>query len=366
VSPVVVSIRIRIFPVRDRTRIVASASTPACQDSTMEISIGITPGPDAVRLAQLAEELGYRRAWLYDSAALYEDIWINIANIVRATDRLDVGTAVLVPNLRHVMATASAIATIERMAPGRLMCGFGTGLTARWVLGKPALSWATLGRYVEQLHTLLQGGVADVDDAKTQMIHVPRLAAPRPIDTPLLLSATGPKGQAITRELIDGGVVDGLIDIEGSEGAWGHHVQMVSGTVLDPGEQLDSPRVRGAVGPWYVVGYHYMWQVFPDALAGMPLGAEWVARVESERPDDERHLAVHEGHVTDVSERDRAVLDAAGPEALGNVGWVGEADDIASRASAATARGVTELLFTPSGPDVAREMRAFAAATIGA
>ena len=40
----------------------------------MEISIGITPSPDAVRLAQIAEDLGFRRAWLYDSAALYEDI----------------------------------------------------------------------------------------------------------------------------------------------------------------------------------------------------------------------------------------------------------------------------------------------------
>ena len=105
----------------------------------MEISIGITPGPDAVRHAQLAEKLGFRRAWLYDSAALYEDIWINIANILNATENLDVGTAVLVPNLRHVMTTASAIATIERMAPGRLVVGFGTGFTARMVLGKKAL-----------------------------------------------------------------------------------------------------------------------------------------------------------------------------------------------------------------------------------
>ena len=102
----------------------------------MEISIGITPGPDAVHHAQLAEKLGFRRAWLYDSAALYEDIWINIANILNATDNLDVGTAVLVPNLRHVMTTASAIATIERMAPGRLMVGFGTGFTRRHFRGR--------------------------------------------------------------------------------------------------------------------------------------------------------------------------------------------------------------------------------------
>ena len=66
---------------------------------------------------------------------------------------------VLVPNLRHVMTTASAIATIEGLAPGRLACGFGTGATARWVLNQKALSWATTRRYLEQLRGLLRGEV---------------------------------------------------------------------------------------------------------------------------------------------------------------------------------------------------------------
>ena len=76
------------------------------------------PGPRTLEYAQLAQELGYDRVWLFDSAALYEDIWIWLARLAEHTD-IDIGTAVLVPNLRHVMTTASAIATIERMAPGR-------------------------------------------------------------------------------------------------------------------------------------------------------------------------------------------------------------------------------------------------------
>lgn len=331
----------------------------------MEISIGITPGPDAVRLARLAEELGYRRAWMYDSAALYEDIWINIANVLAATERLDVGTAVLVPNLRHVMTTASAIATIERMAPGRLMCGFGTGFTARMVLGKKALPWSVFRRYIEDLHTLLQGGVVEVDGAKEQMIHRPDLAVSRPIDTPLLVSAMGPKGLGITAELIEKGVCGGLLDVQGLDGAWGHHVQMVSGTVLDPGESPAAPRARAAIGPWYVVRYHGIWEMLPEAVAGMPGGAEWLADVEASRPEGERHLTVHEGHVTEVFGRDSAVLELADEATLAEVGWVGEAADIRARVDHALGCGVNEILYTPAGPDVAREMRAFAAATIG-
>ena len=330
----------------------------------MEISIGITPGPDAVRLALLAEELGYRRAWMYDSAALYEDIWITIANVLNATSNLDVGTAVLVPNLRHVMTTASAIATIERMAPGRLMCGFGTGFTARMVLGKKALSWATTRSYLESLHTLLQGGVAEVDGEKVQMIHRPSLAAPRPIDVPLLLSAMGPKGLSITAELIESGVCRGLMGVQPTEGPWGHQVVMVSGTVLDDGEPADSERARSAIGPWYVVGYHGCWEAAPEFLPAMPGGAEWQADVESARPEGERHLTVHEGHVTEVFGRDQVVLDLADEATLAGVGWTGDRASIRDKVGHASNLGVKEILYTPAGPDVEREMRAFASATI--
>ena len=328
----------------------------------MEISIGITPSPDAVRLAQIAEDLGFRRAWLYDSAALYEDIWINIANILNATTKIDIGTAVLVPNLRHVMTTASAIATIERMAPGRLMCGFGTGFTARMVLGKKALSWAATRRYIEALHTLLSGGVADVEGERVQMIHSPGLTATRPINVPLLLSAMGPKGLEITSELIESGICTGLIGVQPLDGPWGHQVLMVSGSVLDEGESAASPRARAAIGPWYVVGYHGFWEAFPEGVASMPGGAEWLADVEASRPEGERHLTVHEGHVTEVVGRDQRVLELADEATLTSVGWTGDAASIREKVKHAASVGVKEVLYTPAGPDVEREMRAFAAA----
>ena len=73
---------------------------------------GLAPGPLALEAAELAERLGYHRVWLYDSAAIWEDIWVHMGRIATATERIGLGTAVLVPNLRHVMTTASAIATI--------------------------------------------------------------------------------------------------------------------------------------------------------------------------------------------------------------------------------------------------------------
>jgi 5,10-methylenetetrahydromethanopterin reductase len=224
------------------------------------------------------------------------------------------------------------------------------------VLGKTPLSWATTRRYLETLRALLRGDVVEIDGTRTQMIHHPELAVGRPIDAPLLLSAMGPKGQEIARE-----IADGIIVVGGGVEGFDWCVQMINGTVLDAGEPLTSARVRAAVGPWYVVAYHGTWQAAGEAVDGLPLGADWRAGIERERPEGERHLAVHEGHVTHVLPRDEVVLDAAG-DGITGFGWVGTADEIRARAEAAAATGVTELLYTPSGPDMEGEMRRFAEA----
>ena len=88
----------------------------------MQLSLGVPPGPQTTQLAVRAEQLGYDRIWLFDSPAVYEDLWIHLGLMAQATSRIGLGTAVIVPSLRHVMTTAAAIATIERLAPGRLAC----------------------------------------------------------------------------------------------------------------------------------------------------------------------------------------------------------------------------------------------------
>ena len=318
----------------------------------MKISIGVPPGPQALDLALRAEALGYDRVWLYDSAALYEDIWVHLGIIAQATERIGLGTAVLVPNLRHVMATASAIATIDRLAPGRLACAIGTGYTARLVLGKRALSWKTTRTYVEQLKGLLRGEVVTIDGKPCQMIHRPELAKPRPIDVPLLLSAFGPKGQAIARE-----IADGWMGFAGPPEPFDWAVQMVNGTVLAPGENPSSPRAIDAVGPWQVGSYHITWETAPDNLPAIPGGARWLEQIVSERPEAERHLAVHSGHCTHLNDADRLALRAF--DAVPWIGWVGEALDVAERARASATAGTTELLYTPAGDDLLGQAEAW-------
>ena len=320
----------------------------------MEISCGLVPSLDVVKHAKLAEQLGYERAWLYDSPAIYLDIWVSLARIAEQTERIGLGTAVLVPSLRGVVATAAAIASIEAAAPGRLVCGFGTGATARWTLGKNALTLAETADYLRQLRGLLRGEIVEVDGESVQMCQLAAFAPPRPIEVPLLFSALGPKGMALTRE-----IADGIVTVGFGVGGYDWSAQLVVGTVLDPGEEVTSRRAQDAAGPWYAILAHGAWEASPESVDVFPGGAEWRAKLDSMRPEGQRHLTVHEGHATTVTDLDRILVEAAGEGVVG-IGWVAEADGIRAKLAEAEAAGSTEIIFAPSGPDIARELRVFA------
>ena len=183
-------------------------------------------------MTRLAVDLGCERVYLFDSAAVYEDIFIWLARLAEQTDAR-LGAAVLVPNLRHVMTTASAIATLEDLAPGRFVYGFGTGAVGAHGAGQEGAFARDHAPYVEQLRALLprrrrrDRGRAHADDP---------LARPR-ADTPdrgavAMVSAFGPKGARRSRTEIADGVMTVSDDPVGM--AW--NVRMVNGTILDPGE----------------------------------------------------------------------------------------------------------------------------------
>ena len=74
----------------------------------------------------LAEELGYGRAWLYDSPALYPDVWVQLCRAAERTSRIGLGPGVLIPSLRHPMTKAAAIATLVELAgPSGSRSGWG-------------------------------------------------------------------------------------------------------------------------------------------------------------------------------------------------------------------------------------------------
>jgi 5,10-methylenetetrahydromethanopterin reductase len=322
-------------------------------------AVALPPSREVTAYARTAAELGYSRVWVFDSPSLYGDVWVALARIVEAVPEIDVATGVAVPSLRHPMVTASAIATVEDLSPGRLSAYFGTGFTARFTMGQPSVKWADLALYVEQVRGLLRGDVVEIEGAACQMIHSPGWAPARPIEVPLGLAPIGPKGFAVSHELADGVIL--TAPTEESDQKWQQAALLVNGSVLDPGERYESPRLLAAAGPAYVTGFHALSKWAPDLVRSSPGGSEWLARLEAERPPEEQHLIVHEGHLVTVTERDRPLLDVAGEAILGT-GWTGDAASVAARMDAVGAQGITEVVYCAAGPDVRRELEAFAAA----
>ena len=316
----------------------------------MKLSCAFPAGIRHVEHVALAEALGYDGAWFYDSPALYEDVWMVLALAAQASSTITLGPAVLVPDLRHVLVTASAIATLEDLAPGRVQVAIGTGFTGRMVLGQRPLTWSYVERYVRTLRSLLRGEQVEVDGSVVAMIHPDGYAPKRPITTPLIVAAAGPKGSAIARE-----IGDGIMCVVTPQPGFESCALLTFGTVLDDGESPSDARVIEAAGPAAAVAFHGIYEANADAVDGIPGGATWRAAIE-QVPERERHLAIHDQHLVALSERDRAALD---PSTIPMFTCTGAPDDVRARVKAMGEAGATEILYAPIGPDIERELRAF-------
>src|SRR5213595_1914690 len=249
----------------------------------------LPPGPRTGEYALLAEDLGFRAVWCPEVPAFGHDVWVTLARIAEKTERLKFGPSVLIPSYRHPMAQASAIATIEQIAPGRLMVGFGTGFTGRAGMGKKPLSLASIRTHIAQVKALLRGEVADIDGGLAQIIASDGWVPDRPINVPVYMAGQGPKARALAKE-----ITDGLISLGGPAEGFETCLVSTGGTVLDDGEAAT------AVKPLIALAYHSRYTTDPESVKALPNGEAWLASVE--RVDENvRHLSIHRGHSFDIS-----------------------------------------------------------------
>jgi 5,10-methylenetetrahydromethanopterin reductase len=314
----------------------------------VELSCAFAPSPSTPEQIAIAERLGYRRAWVYDSPALYTDVWVTLARAAERTTRIGLGPGVLVPHLRHPMTNAAAIATLVDLAPGRVAVAIGSGFTGRMTLGQRPLRWRDVATYIRALRGLLRGEEVEWEGAAIRMLQPPGFAPARPIEVPIIVGTGGPKGLAVARELGDG------IFTTRPEAGFAWVAQPVFGTVLEEGENPGSERVMAAAGHAAAVAYHAAYE--RGQVEVLPGGAQWREQIERQ-PERSRHLAIHDGHLVAPNPIDRAVLTGETVQRLGN------ALDAAAwreRLARFAAGGTTEIAYQPAGPDIERELTAFA------
>lgn len=320
----------------------------------IRLSCCLPPTPNTTRLIKVAEESGYGRAWVYDSPSLYEDVWMHLALAASVTERIALGPGVLVPSLRHVAVTASAIKTLERLAPGRVAVAIGTGYTGRMAMGQAPMRWSEVVNYVKTLRGLLAGEIVSVDGGNIRMMHATRNSSASA--TPILVAANGPKGWELARQY-----GDGLMTSPTPQPGFKECALVAFGTMLADDEDPTDPRVVEALTPMIIP----MLQAVFDSgnnemIEALPGGARWRAAIDDIAPEL-RHLVLYGGSAAGLGEIETPAVD---PKMLAQNSWTVTAAELTVRVDEAVQQGMTELVFAPTAPDPADDLRRFAEALL--
>ena len=154
-----------------------------------------------------AEALGWDAALQPDSQLRRRDTYVMLAAAAEATSHIMLGTLLANPVNRHPTVTASSIATIDELAPGRVLLGWGVGDTAVRLAGLKPARMAELESSTRLMRKLLDGEAVEVGAAAPA-----RLPHHRPV--PIWIAAGGPKTLKMS-----GGVADGVFIRVGTHAA---------------------------------------------------------------------------------------------------------------------------------------------------
>jgi alkanesulfonate monooxygenase SsuD/methylene tetrahydromethanopterin reductase-like flavin-dependent oxidoreductase (luciferase family) len=352
----------------------------------MDYGICVASRPADIQYVADAERLGFTHAWMADSQMIWSDVYAMMALAAERTSTINIGTGVAVAGTRIAPVTAAAIATINELAPGRTFCGIGTGNTAMRIMGHPPLRIAEFDEYLTVLRSLLRGEETDFvwRGRVAPLVHLMpdegfvRFDPP----SPLYVSAFGPRSLDLAAKHGDGlitsvppvpafvrGLRQNLGELRGGHGRPDDRASFPIATlttvaVLQPGEAVDSARIREQVGAFAIASLHYSYEQYRQF--GRPPGAhltdiwpDYLAAVEAV-PEERRHLRTHLGHnCWVIPEEERFVTK----ELIETSCLVGTADDLRSRVADLDAAGLDQIVILPPLAakeavlaDVAREL----------
>lgn len=147
------------------------------------------PLPEVVKSAQLAEELGFDSFWIADSQVLCRELYVTLTACALGTNTIKLGAGVTAPYTRHVSVTAGAFASLNELAPGRMVLGVSTGNSLVRTIGRRPARIAELEEYAGQLTALLDNGETEFDGGVRGGISWLQKAT----GIPIYVAATGPK-----------------------------------------------------------------------------------------------------------------------------------------------------------------------------
>ena len=312
------------------------------------------------------EALGYDSAWVADSQMLFSDCYAVLALAARETKRLRLGPGTAICGTRVPPVQAAAVATLNRLAPGRIFLGIGTGNTAMRSMGQRPMRIAEFAEYLRVLAALLRGETVDYAlNDKPRPIrmlmheHDYMNLAPK---IPLYVSGFGPRAMALAGEFGDGlvfaipprGIPVGQAMAHVRQGAARGNrglssfanCALTNVVVLEPGEAVDSDRVKAMVGPNVMASVYYFYDEVQEKRIDPPpflarIWKRYCALVETTTPEH-RHFRTHEFHYTRLHPGEAELIDA---QLIRDTCLVGTGPELVEHIRALEQDGLQELIF---------------------
>lgn len=292
----------------------------------MDIGVCVASHIKDIKYVVRAEELGFSHAWLADSQMIWSDCYATLALAADKTNHIKLGTGVAITGTRPAAVNAAGIATINAIAPGRTFFGVGAGNTAMRIMGMPPHRIKELERYLKEIKPLLRGeesavqlGSKSAPEEKYIRHVMPDKGFVNFDDPiPMYVSGFGPRSLGLAGKYGEGAVVAFAASGGIMESMW-HMIEegarqtgrvinrdefyttaLTTMVVLEPGEAVDSPRVKEECGAFAIAAVHYAYDQYrnfghqpPNYLAGV--WDEYTQLIES-FPEERRHQRIHAGH----------------------------------------------------------------------
>lgn len=337
----------------------------------MDVGLCIASKIDDLDYVVRAEELGYSHAWFADSQMIWSDVYACLAVAATRTSRIQLGTGVAVVGTRIAPVTAAAIASINRLAPGRTFLAIGNGNTAWRLMGHKPMPLAEFEEYVRVVRGLLDGEEVDFTSrgrtTKIQFDTAQLGYLDLEHHIPLYLSAFGPRSLAMAGKYGDGLVTSIPNEPSFFQKVWAGLQQgadeigrtlrrdefptcsLTAACVLRPGEDLRSDRVIDTLGSLVISGFHYSYDQVKNYGANPPthLADDWeeyCALVEAV-PEERRHRRTHVGHCMWLEPEERRFVT---PERIKASCLVGSGREIIEQLEAMERAGLTQVMLLPS------------------
>jgi alkanesulfonate monooxygenase SsuD/methylene tetrahydromethanopterin reductase-like flavin-dependent oxidoreductase (luciferase family) len=317
---------------------------------------------------------------------IWSDCYATLALAAQNTKRIQLGTGVAIPGIRIAPVTAHSIASINRIAPGRVFLGIGTGHTAMRVMGMQPMRVKEWREYLRVVRGLLRGDEVEYTlDGVTRAIrflHLDLGFLDLEHAIPIYCAANGPLALRVVGEYGDGLISVGnehppvlerhLAAIRDGAKRVGRTLPdpfftatLTSAVVLRPGEKLTSDRVIDECGSQVAAVYHFAWEIWKQTGndAAIPEGirdrfeeyCDYVERMEM--PAEKRYLQIHLGHCTFLMPEERRFIT---PKAIQTTMLAGTPDEILERLRAAEKAGLRDVSLLPPREHARKVIRDFA------